>query len=104
MEEIAAALRSAGLRLQWILETHVHADHMSAAPYIKERLGGRVGIGSHITTVQSVFGKLFNAGSDFARDGSLPWPEYDRAHRNVHLLSADKTIEEPAMPAAKFLP
>jgi glyoxylase-like metal-dependent hydrolase (beta-lactamase superfamily II) len=56
--------------LEWILETHVHADHLSAAPYIKERLGGKVGIGDYITTVQSVFGKLFNAGSDFARDGS----------------------------------
>lgn len=56
--------------VQWILETHVHADHLSAAPYIKEKLGGEVAIGNHITTVQNVFGKLFHAGSDFARDGS----------------------------------
>ena len=56
--------------VEWILETHVHADHLSAAPYIKERLGGKVAIGNHITTVQKVFGTLFNAGPGFARDGS----------------------------------
>lgn len=59
-----------GATLDWILETHVHADHLSAAPYIQAQLGGRLAIGSHITTVQQVFGKLFNAGTDFARDGS----------------------------------
>src|SRR5690606_3266527 len=52
------------------LETHVHADHLSAAPYLKEQLGGQLAIGEHITTVQNVFGKLFNAGTEFARDGS----------------------------------
>jgi glyoxylase-like metal-dependent hydrolase (beta-lactamase superfamily II) len=57
-------------RLQWILETHVHADHLSAAPYLQQHLGGKLGIGWHITTVQNVFGKLFNAGPEFARDGS----------------------------------
>ncbi len=56
-------------QVQWILETHVHADHLSAAPYLKQALGGRSGIGRHITTVQQVFGELFNAGSSFARDG-----------------------------------
>jgi glyoxylase-like metal-dependent hydrolase (beta-lactamase superfamily II) len=54
----------------WILETHVHADHLSAAPYIKEKLGGKVGIGENIKVVQQVFGDLFNADSRFARDGS----------------------------------
>ena len=59
-----------GATLDWILETHVHADHLSAAPYLQAQLGGRLAIGSHITTVQQVFGKLFNAGTEFARDGS----------------------------------
>lgn len=63
-------IRRAGLDLAWILETHVHADHLSAAPYIKERLGGQIAIGSEIQTVQTVFGKVFNAGTGFARDGS----------------------------------
>lgn len=58
------------LKVTWLLETHAHADHFSAAPYLQERLGGRIAIGQHITAVQAVFGKLFNAGSDFARDGS----------------------------------
>ena len=62
------------LQVQWLLETHVHADHLSAAPYLQQKLGGQLAIGSHITTVQNVFGKLFNAGSDFARDGS----QFDR--------------------------
>jgi glyoxylase-like metal-dependent hydrolase (beta-lactamase superfamily II) len=63
-----------GLTVQWLLETHVHADHLSAAPYLQKQLGGQLAIGSHITTVQNVFGKLFNAGSEFARDGS----QFDR--------------------------
>ena len=63
-----------GLKVQWLLETHVHADHLSAAPYLQERLGGQLAIGSHITTVQNAFGKLFNEGSEFARDGS----QFDR--------------------------
>ncbi|MCD5992129.1 MBL fold metallo-hydrolase [Pseudomonas sp. CDFA 602] len=56
--------------VQWILETHVHADHMSAAAYLKRKLGGRIAIGSHIRDVQETFGKLFNAPADFARNGS----------------------------------
>ncbi|QCB47960.1 MBL fold metallo-hydrolase [Hydrogenophaga sp. PAMC20947] len=63
-----------GLTVQWLLETHVHADHLSAAPYLQERLGGQLAIGAQITTVQNTFGKLFNAGSEFARDGS----QFDR--------------------------
>ncbi len=63
-------IRDAGLEVQWILETHVHADHLSAAPYLKAELGGTLAIGSNIKTVQDVFGKVFNAGTDFARDGS----------------------------------
>ena len=69
-DRLIARVGELGAKVQWILETHVHADHLSAAPYLKERLGGRVGIGSRITTVQDVFGKLFNAGPGFAHDGS----------------------------------
>jgi glyoxylase-like metal-dependent hydrolase (beta-lactamase superfamily II) len=58
------------LKLDWILETHVHADHLSAAPYIQDALGGRIGIGDKITIVQDTFGKIFNAGTAFQRDGS----------------------------------
>jgi glyoxylase-like metal-dependent hydrolase (beta-lactamase superfamily II) len=63
-----------GLDVDWILETHAHADHLSAAPYLQQQLGGKVAIGREIIRVQHVFGKLFNAGTDFARDGS----EFDR--------------------------
>ncbi|MGX0878341.1 glyoxylase-like metal-dependent hydrolase (beta-lactamase superfamily II) [Roseovarius sp. MBR-154] len=63
-----------GLSLEWIIETHVHADHLSAAPYIQERLGGKVGIGERIMVVQDVFGKIFNEGTEFQRDGS----QFDR--------------------------
>jgi glyoxylase-like metal-dependent hydrolase (beta-lactamase superfamily II) len=59
-----------GLRVEWILETHVHADHLSAAPYLQEKLGGRIGIGDRITVVQETFGKFFNEGTEFQRDGS----------------------------------
>lgn len=68
-DALIARVRELGATVQWILETHVHADHLSAAPYLKQALGGQIGIGQHITTVQKVFGSLFNAGSDFARDG-----------------------------------
>lgn len=57
------------LQVDWLLETHVHADHLSAAPYLKRELGGQLAIGEHITTVQATFGKLFNAGTEFATDG-----------------------------------
>ncbi len=58
------------LDVEWILETHVHADHLSAAPYLKEKTGAKIGIGSRIKEVQQVFGKIFNAGTDFEMDGS----------------------------------
>lgn len=67
---LIAHIEEHGLALDWILETHVHADHLSAAPYIKEKLGGRLGIGEKITVVQDTFGKIFNAGTEFQRDGS----------------------------------
>jgi len=69
-DEIIGYIQAEGLKLEWILETHVHADHLSAAPYIHEKLGGRIAIGAEITTVQNVFGKVFNEGTAFRRDGS----------------------------------
>ncbi|MCJ7799831.1 MAG: MBL fold metallo-hydrolase [Polaromonas sp.] len=69
-EKLVARVRALGAQVQWLLETHVHADHLSAAPYLQGQLGGQIAIGGHITTVQQVFGKLFNAGPEFARDGS----------------------------------
>jgi glyoxylase-like metal-dependent hydrolase (beta-lactamase superfamily II) len=68
-EALVAAVREKGLTVDWILETHVHADHLSAAPYVKRHLGGRIAIGSRIGTVQATFGKLFDAEPEFATDG-----------------------------------
>lgn len=73
-DRLVARVRELGLQVQWLLETHVHADHLSAAPYLQRQLGGQLAIGSHITTVQNTFGRLFNAGTEFARDGS----QFDR--------------------------
>ncbi|MFN4163424.1 MAG: MBL fold metallo-hydrolase [Ferrovibrio sp.] len=69
-DAVIAYVQGEGLKVEWILETHVHADHLSAAPYLKQKLGGKLGIGFNITVVQNTFGKVFNAGTDFARDGS----------------------------------
>ncbi|WP_420476497.1 MBL fold metallo-hydrolase [Noviherbaspirillum sp. ST9] len=69
-DRLAARVRELGANVQWILETHVHADHLTAADYLRRQLGGRLGIGRGITAVQQVFGRLFNAGDDFAHDGS----------------------------------
>ncbi len=73
-DEIIAFVRAHGLQLDWLIETHVHADHLSAAPYIQRQLGGRIGIGRNITMVQDTFGKIFNEGTEFQRDGS----QFDR--------------------------
>ncbi len=59
-----------GLVLDWIIETHVHADHLSAAPYLQQKLGGKIGVGEKIMVVQETFGKVFNEGTEFQRDGS----------------------------------
>jgi len=69
-DALIAFIEQQGLAVDWILETHAHADHLTAAPYIKERLGGRIAIGEHIATVQETFGKVFNAEPGFATDGS----------------------------------
>ncbi|MCW5701827.1 MAG: MBL fold metallo-hydrolase [Bradyrhizobium sp.] len=66
------------LKVEWLLETHAHADHLSAAPYIQQRLGGKLGIGEHIVTVQETFGKVFNEGTEFRRDGS----QFDRLFKD----------------------
>ena len=68
-DAVIAFVEHNGLQVEWILETHVHADHLTAAPYLKERLGGRIGIGSRIATVQGVFKKVFHAEESFATDG-----------------------------------
>jgi glyoxylase-like metal-dependent hydrolase (beta-lactamase superfamily II) len=76
-DAIIAHVRKHGLRVEWLLETHVHADHLSAAPYLQKHLGGKIGIGENITVVQGIFGKVFNAGTEFERDGS----QFDRLFR-----------------------
>ncbi|MEE9388749.1 MAG: MBL fold metallo-hydrolase [Paracoccaceae bacterium] len=73
-DEIIAYIRRNMLNLEWLIETHVHADHLSAAPYIQEKLGGKIGVGEHITVIQDTFGKVFNEGTEFQRDGS----QFDR--------------------------
>lgn len=73
-DKVIDYIRSEGLEVEWLLETHAHADHLSAAPYLQEKLGGTLAIGRHILTVQQVFGKIFNEGTCFARDGS----QFDR--------------------------
>ena len=73
-DELIAHIRDHGLTLEWLIETHVHADHLSAAPYIQRHLGGKIGIGRNITVIQDTFGKIFNEGTEFQRDGS----QFDR--------------------------
>ena len=69
-DRLIEIIRQRGLTLEWIIETHVHADHLSAAPYIQQKLGGRTGVGARITEIQHTFGKIFNEGTEFQRDGS----------------------------------
>ena len=69
-DELIRQIEAQGLKLEWIIETHVHADHLSAAPYIQGKLGGKIGIGAKIMVVQDTFGKIFNEGTEFQRDGS----------------------------------
>ncbi len=77
-DAIVGFVRDHGLEVDWLLETHVHADHLSAAPYLQDQLGGRIGIGEKITVVQDTFGKIFNEGTAFQRDGS----QFDRLFRD----------------------
>ncbi|QIE45069.1 MBL fold metallo-hydrolase [Pseudohalocynthiibacter aestuariivivens] len=73
-DRIIAHIQANKLEVHWLLETHVHADHLSAAPYIQDRIGGKIGIGANIRMVQETFGKVFNEGTEFQRDGS----QFDR--------------------------
>jgi len=88
-DEIIDYVRQNDLQVEWLIETHVHADHLSAAPYIQEKLGGKIGIGDKITVVQETFGKVFNEGTEFQRDGS----QFDR------LFSEGDTYEIGTMSA-----
>ena len=83
VEKIVAFVREQQLTVEWLLETHVHADHLSAAPYLKQQLGGKLAIGAQITTVQQVFGEIFNADAQFATDGS----QFDRLLNEGDILS-----------------
>ena len=73
-DKILQFVESRGLNVEWLIETHAHADHLSAAPYIQRKAGGKLGIGANIRIVQEVFGKIFNEGTEFRRDGS----QFDR--------------------------
>ncbi len=73
-DRIIDYVREHGLETEWHIETHVHADHLSAAPYLQQKLGGKIGIGERIVQVQDTFGKIFNEGTEFRRDGS----QFDR--------------------------
>ena len=69
-DKLINEIQSRELKLDWIIETHVHADHLSAAPYIQQQLGGKIGVGEKIMVIQETFGKIFNEGTEFQRDGS----------------------------------
>jgi glyoxylase-like metal-dependent hydrolase (beta-lactamase superfamily II) len=73
-DKMIAFIEANGLKLEWLIETHAHADHLSGAPYIQNKLGGKIGIGENIRVVQEEFGKIFNEGTEFQRDGS----QFDR--------------------------
>ncbi len=77
-DKIIAAIRDKGWKPEWLIETHVHADHLSGAPYIQSKLGGKIGIGENIRIVQDTFGKVFNEGTEFRRDGS----QFDRLFKD----------------------
>ena len=77
-DKIISFVKENNLNLNWLIETHVHADHLSAAPYIQKKLGGKIGISEKISDVQNIFGKTFNAGTEFQRDGS----QFDKLFKN----------------------
>ena len=85
-DKAIAYIRSVSLEVQWIIETHVHADHLSAAPYIQQKVGGKIGIGEKVLEVQEVFGKVFNEGTEFRRDGS----QFDRLFKDGDVYQIGK--------------
>jgi glyoxylase-like metal-dependent hydrolase (beta-lactamase superfamily II) len=87
-DAVIAHIKARGLVLHWVLETHVHADHLSAAPYLQQALGGKLGIGERITVVQDTFGKMFNEGTEFARDGS----QFDRLFAEGDTFMLGQTV------------
>ena len=82
-EKVVEYVKANKLQVEWILETHAHADHVSAAPYLKQQLGGKIAIGNHITQVQKVFKRIFNLEPEFKQDGS----QFD------HLLASDEEFK-----------
>ncbi|MEM9618763.1 MAG: MBL fold metallo-hydrolase [Pseudomonadota bacterium] len=94
-DEIIAYVRENSLDVEWILETHVHADHITAAPYLKEQLGGKTGIGDHVSIIQKTFGEVFNAEDAFQRDGG----QFDELFSDGAVLNvgsiAGKVIHTP---------
>jgi glyoxylase-like metal-dependent hydrolase (beta-lactamase superfamily II) len=82
-DRVVALTRERGLTVEWILETHVHADHLSAAPYLKEKLGGEIGIGAHVTEVQRTFARIFNTEPEFVPDGG----QFDRLFNDGDVFS-----------------
>ncbi|HAU22033.1 MAG TPA: MBL fold metallo-hydrolase [Erythrobacter sp.] len=91
-DKIIAYVRGNDLKVAWIIETHIHADHISAAPYLKEKLGGKTAVGEHITQVQSIFSKIFNTEADFRLDGS----QFDHLFRDEEKYRVGK-IEAQAI-------
>ena len=77
-EKIISYIEKMKLDLEWLIETHVHADHLSASPYIQKKLGGKIGISEKISDIQNIFGKTFNAGTEFQKDGS----QFDRLFKD----------------------
>ncbi|CUB04371.1 MBL fold metallo-hydrolase [Marinomonas fungiae] len=89
-DDVIHYVQSEALSVEWILETHVHADHLSAAPYLKKALGGKIVIGDNITTVQNTFGKLLNVEPQFACDGS----QFDHlVHEGDELTFGQQRVE-----------
>lgn len=87
-DQVITSIKAQGLSLEWLLETHVHADHLSGAPYIQQQLGGKIAIGDKITQVQDLFGTLFNVEASFARNGS----QFD------HLIAPNEVIKVGNLP------
>jgi len=94
-DQLIGYVKENGYCVDWILETHVHADHLSAAPYLKERLGGKIAISERILEVQETFGKVFNEGTEFERDGT----QFDRLFKDGDAFSIGnipaRVIETP---------
>ena len=89
-DEVIDFVRREGLSVDWILETHVHADHLTAAPYLKEKIGGQIGIGASVAVVQGVFKSVFNAESDFATDGR----QFDRLFEDGERFALGNLVVE----------